>query len=223
MRLIRLLTLALLVSVLGGFAGEASAQALWKRRDNAEDASWYKREREKVRTWAKHDLVLIRINERTSATRESEFEARSRFNADLAIDDYIRFGNNFSLLPGDGQERNVEAEANLQNRKEGSIDKSSTFNDVIMAEITQIMPDYDAEKGTGGAKIRAYKEVRFDGDVERIELTGRIDLRHIDLSDDSIEAEKVFGLSIQYYGKGDVADASSPGWFGRFLNWAWPF
>jgi|GEM_PF-7040999 len=219
----RLILSVLLLSLFAGFAAESNAQALWKKRGSGDDGSWYKREREKVREWAKHDLVLIRINERTVASREGEFEERSRYNANLSIQDYIRLGSGLSLQPGDGEERSLGIESDVQNRKEGSIDKQSSFSDVIMAEVTQVMPDYDREEGTGGLMIRAYKEVRFDGDVERVELTGRIDARHIDKQDDSISAEYIFGMNIQYYGEGDVANASSPGWLGRFLSWAWPF
>ncbi|MCK6440009.1 MAG: flagellar basal body L-ring protein FlgH [Planctomycetes bacterium] len=210
-----------ILSVVMLFSGSGlSAQALW--RTAAPKASWYTPVARNQRVWKVHDHVMIRIDHNANATRDDRFESRKEYEANATLADFVRFGRGINLNPSDKPELTVDFDSELSSRDEGRRRRRSTFTDIVTAEITEVMPNYDAENNRGLLMIRAVKEVRVGGDVERIELTGRVEAAHID-EFDTIDLERVAFAEVNYYGDGDVSDSASMGWLAKILSSLWPF
>lgn len=217
----RMTNIALLLALALCFAATAKAQAFW-RAPNAH-SSWYTVTPETKRVWKKHDLVLIRISEKRSATRNDRFSGSREAKVDAAISAWPRLGKlPTTITPSTAEEIDLTGDSKLESDAEGRRDRRSAYSDVIMAEVTEVMPGYDPEMNQGNLMIRAYKSIKLGDDVERVELTGRIEAKHINM-DDSISADRVFGAEIKYDGKGDVSDMASQGWLTSIFSALWPF
>jgi len=209
--------------LVAGFATEAAAQALFKRaQDSGKSVDWYAKKTEKPRAWQKHDTVMIKINSTTSADRQDRFEGRKEFSADASLADFPRLGKGLAVTPSALGDLKLDFESELETRDEGKRRRRSQLTDSVMAEITEVLPNYDVETNTGSVRVRAFKEIRVGGDIERVELTGTISVQDI-RADRSVLSERVLNLTIQYYGEGDVSNYASPGWLAKIIGWCWPF
>lgn len=209
--------IAMLLVALVGFSAAASAQALWKKEDpNA--GSIYKFHREAPREYKKHDLILVRIKESTISRVSDEFESNSEFTAEVDIPTLPK--NNGPTV---AETFATDIETTLENQKDAERARRSQFSDIVTAEIVEIMPGYDVKKGIGQAKIRAVKTRIMGGETERVMLTGRVEFKHINKTDDSISADYIFNPVISYVGEGDISGNTKQGWFSKVLSWAWPF
>lgn len=197
----------------------ASAQALWQAA--ADPGSMYAPQPEKLMVWKKHDLVLVRIEERSNVTRLDALETTRESELSFALDELIRIGGRGRLTPG-FPDLGIEADASFEATNEGQRRRRSTFSDTLMAEVVEVLPGYDPEENDGLLVIRGHKSIKIMDDHERVAITGRISTKDI-RADRSIDASRVFEADIQLSGTGDVSSAAEQGWLTKMLNTLWPF
>lgn len=199
-------------------AGALPAQALFEAASRGGNrGSFYTMEPEKPRPWRVHDLVTIKIGEKVSARRSDSVETRKSMEAEAKLRDWISIdGGTGNLVSAAPLSPGIDVSADYQVQNDGARNRSSSFTDVITAEVIQILPN-------GHLEVRAYKEITVMDDTERVELTCRIDPNSIDPRGRSIDANRTFGLRIRYTGQGDVSNAAKTGWLTDIANFLWPF
>lgn len=193
-----------------------SAQALFQAATSGgERGSYYSIEAEKPRAWRLHDLVTIKIGEKVSARRSDSIATGKSMEVEAALNDWVALDKG-NLVPAAQLAPGIDVSADYAVHNDGTRNRSSTFSDVITAEVVQVLPN-------GHLEVRAFKELRVMGDTERVELTCRIDPEMIDARNRTIDASRTFGLRVRYTGEGDVSDSAKTGWFTDLLNFIWPF
>ncbi|MCA8938892.1 MAG: flagellar basal body L-ring protein FlgH [Planctomycetes bacterium] len=214
-------SLILLALIASFAASSANAQALWM--DGSEDEVDYFKPYEAPRHhWSVHDLVMIRIDINSRATRTLTNDVEREFSIDAGLDEYLRLAAGFSVVPGDGVERNIAADSSIELENEAKGSRRSTFNDVIMARVVEVMPNYDTETGRGNLRIVATRAVKMNGDEETTTLTGEI-AAHMIGTDDSIPINRVADLRLVQESDGRLEEGSKPGWLASILISVWPF
>ncbi|MCC6465212.1 MAG: flagellar basal body L-ring protein FlgH [Planctomycetes bacterium] len=207
-----------MIILLPVFCSALSAQALFQAASRGGDrGSYYEMEPEKPRAWRVHDLVTIKIGEKVSARRSDSIETRKSMEVEAQLDDWVSIdGGTGNLVSAAPLAPGIDVSADYQVQNDGARNRTSTFSDVITAEVVQILPN-------GRLQVRAFKEIKVMDDTERVELTCGIDPEMIDARTRSIDANRCFGLRIRYTGEGDVSDSASTGWLTDVLNFLWPF
>jgi len=74
----------------------------------------------------------------------------------------------------------------------------------------------------GLLQIEGARETRVNEETEYMVLTGVIRSKDV-AADNSILSTQIADASINYYGKGVLADKQKPGWFTRLMDNIWPF
>ena len=69
----------------------------------------------------------------------------------------------------------------------------------------------------GGAR-----EIRVNEETEYMVVRGMIRSKDVS-ADNSVLSTQIADASIEYYGKGVLADKQKPGWFSRLMDNVWPF
>lgn len=85
----------------------------------------------------------------------------------------------------------------------------------MAARVLRVLPG-------GLLQIEGAREIRVNNETEYMVVRGMIRSRDVD-ADNSILSTKIADASIEYYGKGVLADKQKPGWFTRLMDNIWPF
>ena len=102
-----------------------------------------------------------------------------------------------------------------QSKYAGSTQQSGMLTTKLAAYVKKVYPN-------GDMLIEATRYIYMNEMGHKIILRGIIRPQDIG-PDNTIESYKIANLEIIYNGKGYAVDASSPGWFTRFLAAIWPF
>jgi len=74
----------------------------------------------------------------------------------------------------------------------------------------------------GLLQVEGARETRVNEETEYMVLSGVIRSKDV-AADNSVLSTQLADLSINYYGKGVLADKQKPGWFTRLMDNIWPF
>ena len=85
----------------------------------------------------------------------------------------------------------------------------------MAARVTRVLPG-------GLLQIEGARETRVNEETEYMVLTGVIRAKDV-AADNTIMSTQIADASINYYGKGVIADKQKPGWFTRLMDNIWPF
>jgi len=85
----------------------------------------------------------------------------------------------------------------------------------MAARVIRVLPG-------GLLQIEGARETRVNEETEYMVLTGVIRSKDVG-ADNSVLSTQLADLSINYYGKGVLADKQKPGWFTRLMDNIWPF
>lgn len=165
-----------------------------------------------LRARAVGDILTVLLVERTDASKDASSSAAKTAGIDTGLP--IIAGrpvtvNGIEVLNNaveSGTGFSGEADATQSNRLDGS----------ITVTVAERLPN-------GNLLVRGEKWITLNQGEEFIRLSGIV--RPVDIgSDNSIPSTKVADAKIAYSGKGDLANANTPGWLSRFFNSPWfPF
>ena len=74
----------------------------------------------------------------------------------------------------------------------------------------------------GLMEIEGAREIRVNEETEYMVVRGMIRSKDVS-ADNSVLSTQIADASIEYYGKGVLADKQKPGWFSRLMDNVWPF
>jgi flagellar L-ring protein precursor FlgH len=158
------------------------------------------------------DIITIRLNESTSATKQATTSSRKENSYDTGVP--ILFGTTptrkgNSIL-------NVAIDADREFSGEADSSQSNRLSGEITVTVVDILPN-------GNLVVQGEKWFTLNQGKEYIRIAGVI--RPYDVAaDNSIVSTKLADAQITYSGEGFLADSNNQGWLGQFLNskW-WPF
>lgn len=155
---------------------------------------------DKNREFRVGDVVTIIIEEDANAVQSANTNTSQESSIDagsgLGIFDFIKaFGFSYSD----------------QSTADGKTVQSGKLKADITTIIKEVLP-------SGNFRIAGTKEIKINGEEQIIRLSGII--RPEDITpENTVSSKKVAEASIDYQGKGVVADKQKPGLLERLLNW----
>jgi len=162
-----------------------------------------------VKAHKRGDIVYIVVSESIDAIQQISTQTGKQGSINVGISSF--FGISQATL------RNLSANGGFQTGEKygGSTHQSGVLTTRLAAYVKKVYPN-------GNLLIEASRYIYMNEGGHRIILRGIV--RPEDIGpDNSVPSSRIANLEIIYDGKGYMVDASSPGWFVRFLAKVFPF
>ena len=169
------------------------------------------------------DIVVVKLVENTKAQNKAETNANR--DTDSNYDVSSMFGKAkvglvpfFNLGPQamvGGSDPILSAQSGSSLKGTGKTKRENYVTTSLAARVLRVLPG-------GILEIEGAREIRVNEETEYMVVRGMA--RAKDVGDDNtILSTQLADASIQYYGKGVLADKQKPGWFTRLMDNVWPF
>lgn len=167
------------------------------------------------------DIVVVKLVENTKAQNKAETTADKSTNNNYQVN--ALFGKSkygFIPLVGVGPMADIGTPAlNTASASDlnatGKTKRENYVTSSLAARVLRVLPG-------GLLQIEGAREIRVNEETEYMVVRGMIRSRDVD-ADNSIYSTQIADASIEYYGKGVLADKQKPGWFTRLMDNIWPF
>ena len=162
-----------------------------------------------VKAYRPGDIVYIVVYESVDAVQKLATQTGQQHQISNAINSF------FGIHPKTLQNLGVDWKYNSNSKYAGTTQQSGVLTTRLAAYVKKVYPN-------GNLLIEASRYIYLNEAGHKIVLRGIV--RPEDIApDNSIPSSRIANLEIIYDGKGYMVDASSPGWFVRFLSKIWPF
>jgi flagellar L-ring protein precursor FlgH len=189
------------------------ADILYPVEQAAQASSWISDPPKEVRVLREHDLVTIQINDLTQFVSRMQLNLSKETTMETDLEEF------FNMNGRRGTDTRRLKEGNLQlgheTEGDGNERKRIEIRTTVTAEVVEVRPN-----GTYGVEARRVKQV--DRSKTTITLSGVIRPEDVSLGN-TIGSDRVADLRFAIKNEGPTAQAAGRGWFGRILDWAWPF
>lgn len=167
------------------------------------------------------DLVVVKLVENTKAQNKAETTANKDGSNDYQVN--AMFGKSksgFIPLTGIGPQARVGLPALSTTSVSdlsatGKTKRENYVTTSLAARVTRVLPG-------GLLQIEGAREIRVNEETEYMVVRGMIRAKDVD-AENSIFSTQIADASIEYYGRGVLADKQKPGWFTRLMDNIWPF
>lgn len=167
------------------------------------------------------DIVVVKLVENTKAQNKAETTANKDGSNDYQV--AAMFGKSksgFIPLVGLGPQSRVgtptlsttsvsDLSATGKTKRENYVTTS------MAARVLRVLPG-------GLLQIEGAREIRVNEETEYMVVRGMIRSKDVD-AENSVYSTQIADASIEYYGRGVLADKQKPGWFTRLMDNIWPF
>jgi len=167
------------------------------------------------------DIVVVKLVESTKAQNKAETNADKDNNSDYTVN--ALFGKSksgFIPLVGIGPQArvgtpalNTSSVSDLQ--ATGTTKRENYVSSSMAARVIRVLPG-------GLLQIEGAREIRVNEETEYMVVRGMIRAKDVD-ADNTIYSTQIADATIEYYGRGVLADKQKPGWFTRLMDNIWPF
>ncbi len=180
------------------------------------------------------DIVVVKITESTTGKNKADTTASKGNTNGYGVASYFGetkapFIPGVSLIPvvgglANGMTKSVGAatgnnvlstNSDSDLNTTGETKRENKLTAALAARVVRVMPG-------GILQIEGAREIRINEETQYMVVTGTIRSRDV-AADNSIQSTQIADASIQYYGKGVLADKQKPGWFSRLMDNVWPF
>ncbi|MCB1162123.1 MAG: flagellar basal body L-ring protein FlgH [Candidatus Latescibacteria bacterium] len=182
----------LALALLAGAAG-ARADALW---DSNAGGSLFAN----VKAHQPGDLLTVLITENSSASSDAKTGTESKHDTAGGPGEGAL---NFIPLWGFSQKTTYDGKGNTT--------RKGQLSAVMSVRIVEELPG-------GMFRVEGHREIKRNGEIEEMSLTGIIRSRDIG-PDNTINSSAIADAVIHYDGTGDVANGNEPGFLTRLINW----
>ncbi|MDR2503788.1 MAG: flagellar basal body L-ring protein FlgH [Deltaproteobacteria bacterium] len=167
------------------------------------------------------DIILIKIVENTKASNKANTTTQRQSEVNYGIS--AAFGRNTvsPLFVGGFMSSPVGSNpivsANSENKHEatGQTTRENSVSTTIGGRVINVLPN-------GILEVAGAREIKVNAETEYMVIKGLVRGSDV-LSDNSILSTQLADSSIEYYGKGALAEKQGPGWLSRLLDTVWPF
>ena len=172
------------------------------------------------------DLLTIRLVEQTSAEKETETDIEKDSDYEVANPTILGGSPSFDLGPLDNilapnaANRRHTLEARTSSSKDfsgtGETTQSNRVSGDLSVTVAEVLPN-------GNLVVQGEKVLTLTRGNEYVRFSGIVRPADIDASN-TVASTRVANATIHYTGDGEVADAGTVGWLGRFfLSVVFPF
>lgn len=163
-----------------------------------------------------NDLVIIKIDERASAQRDTstEIDREDSYNSQITsflglLKDLEKANPNF-----DGS-----AAINFLHQNsfkgEGTTTRNDRFEATVPAMVRKVLPN-------GSMFVEGHRVVLVNNEEHHFYISGVIRPEDIDGSG-AVSSSKMADAQIEFVGRGDLTTGTAKGWFSRAIDAIWPF
>ncbi|MBQ3060415.1 MAG: flagellar basal body L-ring protein FlgH [Desulfovibrio sp.] len=167
------------------------------------------------------DIVVVKLVENTKAQNKAETNADKDTSNNYGVNALFgRSKSGFIPLVGIGPQARVGTPAlNTTSVSDleatGTTKRENYVTSSMAARVTRVLPG-------GLLQIEGAREIRVNEETEYMVVRGMIRARDVD-ADNTIYSTQIADATIEYYGRGVLADKQKPGWFTRLMDNIWPF
>ncbi len=169
-----------------------------------------------LRTFSKHDIVTIRVDEIARMRAEGSAENRKNSLYDAVLQDWLRLtGGSLKPAPQPDGDPRVNGSLNSLYRADASIESRESLSFNIAAEIVDIRPN-------GNLVLEANKRIWVNENVFETSLIGMCRAEDIG-PDNTILSRDLLDAEIRKDERGRLRDGYRRGWFQRWFEEFQPF
>ena len=162
------------------------------------------------------DILTIRVDERSDATRDLSTKSSRKNEANLGVNAFFTAMTALQKKnPGLDPSALIAATSNTAFDGEGSTKRSGKLNATLPVRIKKTLPN-------GDFYVEGNKILLLNEEESHLYISGVV--RPVDIApDNSIPSFLLADVELEYTGRGVLSDRQSPGWLGRALDMMWPF
>ncbi|ODA28292.1 MULTISPECIES: flagellar basal body L-ring protein FlgH [Planctopirus] len=162
-----------------------------------------------------HDIITIQVDEKAEVIVNSRFNRQRNGAYAAELSDFVRFGDNFNLLPAAQNSPAIEGTLNNRLQTIGQLTDQEGISYNIAATVVDVLPN-------GTVVLEARKSIRTNQDFFEYRLAGRIDRLAI-LPNRTARSEDIAELKIERTQKGKVYNSTKTNWGTNILDIISPF
>ena len=167
------------------------------------------------------DLVVVKLVENTKAQNKAETTSNKKSSNDYQVAAMFNRGHaGFIPFMPIGPQPSVglpvlDTESTSGINATGKTKRENYVTTSLATRVLRVLPG-------GLMEIEGAREIRVNEETEYMVVRGMIRSKDVS-ADNSVLSTQIADASIEYYGKGVLADKQKPGWFSRLMDNVWPF
>lgn len=167
------------------------------------------------------DIVVVKLVENTKAQNKAETSSKKNSGNDYQVGALFgQSSSGFIPLLGVGPTSKVGVPALTSSSASdlsatGKTKRENYVTTSLAARVIRVLPG-------GLLQIEGAREIRVNEETEYMVVRGMVRTKDVS-ADNSVLSTQIADASIEYYGRGVLADKQKPGWFTRLMDNIWPF
>ena len=167
------------------------------------------------------DIVVVKLVENTKAQNKAETSSNKKSSNDYQVAAMFNRGHaGFIPFMPIGPQPSVgmpilDTESTSGINATGKTKRENYVTTSLATRVLRVLPG-------GLMEIEGAREIRVNEETEYMVVRGMIRSKDVG-ADNSVLSTQIADASIEYYGKGVLADKQKPGWFSRLMDNVWPF
>jgi flagellar L-ring protein FlgH len=162
------------------------------------------------------DLVTVNIDEEFLSKAMADTDTSRESNVGGGIGSLFGLTNAITKAnPDMGGEIGLSVTSGSEYKGGGKTTRESEFVGKLTCRVMAVEPN-------GNLRVWGWKEIRTNRESQYLVLTGLVRPRDI-RADNTVDSPKIAEATIDFEGKGVIADKQGPGIGHRVLDHAWPF
>ena len=167
------------------------------------------------------DIVVVKLVENTKAQNKAETSSNKKSSNDYQVSAMFNRGHaGFIPFMPIGPQPSVglpilDTDSASGINSTGKTKRENYVTTSLATRVLRVLPG-------GLMEIEGAREIRVNEETEYMVVRGMIRSKDVS-ADNSVLSTQIADASIEYYGKGVLADKQKPGWFSRLMDNVWPF
>ena len=167
------------------------------------------------------DIVVVKLVENTKAQNKAETSSNKKSSNDYQVAAMFNRGHaGFIPFMPIGPQPSVglpilDTDSASGINSTGKTKRENYVTTSLATRVLRVLPG-------GLMEIEGAREIRVNEETEYMVVRGMIRSKDVG-TDNSVLSTQIADASIEYYGKGVLADKQKPGWFTRLMDNVWPF
>jgi flagellar L-ring protein precursor FlgH len=163
-----------------------------------------------------NDVVIISINERATAQRDTSTESGRDDNYTAQLNDFLGLVEELEKSnPNFNGAAAISVAHKNKFKGEGRTSRSDRFEATVPAMVREVLPN-------GQMFVEGHRVVLVNNEEHHFYISGVIRPEDID-GKGSVPSSKIADAQIEFVGRGDLTSGSSKGWLSKLLDIIWPF
>lgn len=162
------------------------------------------------------DIVTVRIDERSDATRAAETDSSRESSVELGVPSFLHAMQGLVRAKPDlNPEQLISAMSAADFKGSGTTKRSGKLTATLPVRIRRVLDN-------GDYFVEGNKVLLLNNEETHLYISGVV--RPVDIApDNSVSSAMLADVELEYTGRGVLSERQSPGWLVRVLDYVWPF